>query len=103
LLELHKPELIKHAANTFKSGLPLSPPFNLLTKSWAEILIYQGVRESEGQDVLTAAQEVVALGVREGQMRDEILCQLCTVALLCQLKLTSPSKVNKHRMPHKSK
>jgi hypothetical protein len=60
LLEFHKPELIKTAVSIFKM-----------------ILMYQGIKDLEGQDPLTIAQTIICYGIREGQLRDEILCQLC--------------------------
>ena len=42
-----------------------------------EILIYQGVVEQEEADLMVVAREIVSEGIRDGQLRDEIYCQIC--------------------------
>lgn len=61
LLNFHKPELQKKALDLFKL-----------------ILAYQGVIKREtNESPLAIARQIAADGITEGQIRDELFCQLC--------------------------
>ena len=86
---MQKPELVKDACKIFKSEA-LSCTHHSTHLSNAEILMYQGLLEHEESDPMVIAREIVSEGIRDGQLRDEIYCQICKQTCYTPTEYISP-------------